>query len=305
MPEGHTVHRIASLFNTMFAGRTVEACSPQGRFRDGANVLDGTTLRSSYARGKHLFGVFDHDRILRVHLGIYGAWDVLSAGGAHQRAGAPGLAVVTSLGAPRVARRPKTPGDASVFPPEPVGQVRLRLTDHRFVADLRGPTACEVLTPEEAEAIERRLGPDPQVDDREQGREEFIRRMKKTATPVARALMNQHIVSGIGNVYRAEILFRHRLDPYAPSKQLTDDTLAALWEDWAVLLHEGVATGVMMTRDDLDEEGRDIALRKKDHRHFVYGRAGLPCRVCGGEVQRTLEAARKLYFCPGCQQGVV
>jgi endonuclease-8 len=305
MPEGHTVHRIASLFDTIFAGRVLEASSPQGRFRDGATLLDGTALHSSYARGKHLFGVFDHDRILRVHLGIYGAWDVVSSGGAHQRAGAPGAPVVTSLGAPRVKRGLKSDSDAEAFPPEPVGQVRLRLADDRFVADLRGPTACEVLTPEEAGVIEGRLGPDPLVDDRDKGREEFTRRMKKTATPVALALMNQHIVSGIGNVYRAEILFRHRLDPYAPSKHLTDDTLAALWDDWAVLLQEGVTTGVMMTRDDLDEEGRNIALRQKDHRYFVYGRAGHPCRVCGGEVQLALAAARKLYFCARCQQGEV
>jgi formamidopyrimidine-DNA glycosylase len=305
MPEGHSVHRIADLFDRIFAGRVVEASSPQGRFRDGAALIDHTTVHTTYARGKHLFGVFDNDRILRVHLGIYGAWDVVSSGGAKQRAGAPGPSVVTNLGAPRVKRGHAEQAEAAVFPPEPVGQVRLRLGDDRFVADLRGPTACEVLTPEEAEAVEKRLGPDPMVDDLTAGGQEFIRRMKKTTTPVALALMNQNIVSGIGNVYRAEILFRHRLDPYTPSKELSEDTLLALWRDWAVLLQEGVTTGVMMTRDDLDEDGRDIALRQKDHRYFVYGRAGDPCRVCGAAVTLAVAAARKLYFCAGCQQAAL
>ena len=268
-------------------------------------MLDGRTLLDAYARGKHLFGVFDDNRILRVHLGIYGAWDVTSAFGATARAGAAGPQVVTSLGAPRKKRGVDASTAAENFPPSPVGQVRLRLVDDRFVADLRGPTACEVITPDEADTIQRRLGPDPLVDSREEGLGEFVRRLHKTSTPVGLALMNQNIVSGIGNVYRAELLFRHRLDPFAPSKTLDEGTLEALWDDWTQLLEIGVSTGVMMTRDDLDEEGYQIALTHKDHRYFVYGRAGQPCRVCGSQVAMTIAAGRKLYFCPGCQQGVV
>lgn len=304
MPEGHSVHRIANLFNTIFSGHTLRALSPQGRFSDGAKLLDNTTMHRSYARGKHLFGVFDDDRVLRVHLGIYGAWNVTSAGGAQQRAGAPGASVVTSRGLPRVKRGLSQHQAKADFPPEPVGQVRLRLLDANFVADLRGPTSCEVLNPDEAFAVQKRLGPDPLVDDAEEGKSEFVRRMKKTATPVGLALMNQNVVSGIGNVYRAEILFRHRLDPFTPSKKLDEDALADLWDDWTHLLTDGVATGVMMTRDDLDDEGRHIALAQSGHRYFVYGRAGLPCRVCGGDVEVVIAAARKLYFCPACQQGL-
>lgn len=304
MPEGHSIHRIARLFDTIFAGHRLHASSPQGRFREGAALLDGATLATSYARGKHLFGVFDSDTLLHVHLGIYGAWDVTSSGGATQRAGAPGAQVVTSLGAPRVKRRRKDSDETVLFPPEPVGQVRLRLEDDRFVADLRGPTACDVISLEEATTIETRLGPDPLVDSRDAGLGEFVRRVKKTATPIGLALMNQNIVSGIGNVYRAEILFRHRLDPFTPAKNLDEGTITALWDDWAALLEDGVATGVMMTRDDLDEEGRHIALTHNDHRYFVYGRAGQACRVCGSEVSMVLAQARKLYFCPSCQQGI-
>jgi formamidopyrimidine-DNA glycosylase len=114
-------------------------------------------------------------------------------------------------------------------------------------------------------------------------------------------LMDQAVVSGIGNVYRAEILFRHALDPYRPASSLPEETVVTLWKDWAKLLADGVKTGVMLTRHDLDASGRTRALRVAKDRYFVYKREGLPCRVCGTHVQMALMATRKLYFCPHCQ----
>jgi formamidopyrimidine-DNA glycosylase len=113
--------------------------------------------------------------------------------------------------------------------------------------------------------------------------------------------MDQSVVSGIGNVYRAEILFRHQLDPYLPSSSLDSDTARALWKDWKKLLREGVKTGVMMTRTDLTPAMKTKALRSSAHRYFVYGRAGQACRVCGTAISMDLMATRKLYYCPRCQ----
>jgi endonuclease-8 len=113
--------------------------------------------------------------------------------------------------------------------------------------------------------------------------------------------MDQSVVSGIGNVYRAEILFRHRLDPYLPASAVGDDSAQDLWRDWARLLADGVKTGVMLTREDLDAKGRLRALRVATERYWVYKRQGQPCRVCGGVVAMDLMAARKLYYCPSCQ----
>lgn len=304
MPEGHTVHRIAGLFRDVFQGQSVVASSPQGRFHDGAELISGSVLERAEARGKQLFLHFERERIVRVHLGIYGAWDVMTLQGESMRAGSP---QTLSLGAPRATRRRLGEREKSYdadepFPPAPRGAVRLRLETLDVVADLRGPTACEVQTPEESAAVLARLGPDPLLDRGIRGQREFVRRVASTSRPIGVVLMDQAVVSGIGNVYRAEILFRHGLDPYQPASSLPEETAVALWKDWAKLLADGVKTGVMLTRNDLDAAGRTRALRVAKDRYFVYKRAGLPCRVCATDVQMALMATRKLYFCPQCQR---
>lgn len=294
MPEGHTVHRVARLFRRTFVGHSLAASSPQGRFSQGACLLDGRVMDDAWAVGKQLFAAFGGDWVLRVHLGIYGAWSV------------HGVSETQSLGAPR-----KSPSleeglrqvTAEDFPPEPVGQVRLRLMSESVVADLRGPTACEVMTPEEASQWASTLGPDPLVGEDGPNRDRFIERMSKTSTPVGVALMNQKIVSGIGNVYRAELLFRHRVDPFVPARSLSAEQLGRLWDDWGVLLRRGVTSGVMVTRDDLSPAGAKKALRSRKLRHFVYKREGEACVVCGFEVVMAPMQARKLYYCPHCQTG--
>lgn len=304
MPEGHTVHRIAGLFRDVFQGQSVVASSPQGRFHDGAELISGSVLERAEARGKQLFLHFERERIVRVHLGIYGAWDVMTLQGESMRAGSP---QTLSLGAPRATRRRLGEQEESYdadepFPPAPRGAVRLRLETLDVVADLRGPTACEVQTPEESAAVLARLGPDPLLDRGIRGQREFVRRVGSTSRPIGVVLMDQAVVSGIGNVYRAEILFRHGLDPYQPASSLPEETAVVLWKDWAKLLADGVKTGVMLTRNDLDAAGRTRALRVAKDRYFVYKRAGLPCRVCATDVQMALMATRKLYFCPQCQR---
>lgn len=303
MPEGHTVHRVANLFSELFLGRALKAESPQGRFSAGAALLSGATLGTSQAVGKQLFLGFDNDAVLRVHLGIYGAWDVTTLAGNSARAGS---AAAASLGAPRSTRQRIGESDSlsdpdEPFPPAPRGQVRLRLETPDAVADLRGPTACEVLTPEQAQQVKERLGPDPLVNTGIRGEREFVRRVGATKRAIGLVLMDQSVVSGIGNVYRAEILFRHGLDPHRPAAALDTDTARALWKDWTQLLKRGVRTGVMMTRDDLTAAQQASALRSSANRYFVYKREGRPCRACGTAVLLEMMAARKLYYCPSCQ----
>ena len=114
--------------------------------------------------------------------------------------------------------------------------------------------------------------------------------------------MDQSVVAGIGNVYRAEMLFRAGLSPFKPGTELTDDEVAALWRDWVRLLPVGVETGVMLTRTRLRGAGRQRAVDDSEFRHFVYGRTGLPCRVCRTPVAMTEMEGRKLYWCPECQK---
>jgi endonuclease-8 len=329
MPEGHSVHRIARQFQTNFRGGAVAVSSPQGRFASGAAELDGHEIVQAKAVGKHMFLEFDHELWLRVHLGIYGAWDfagdisvdptIASAGGrmgqTNQRgtdvgdtpadpAGVAGSHEDSpwSIGAPRRTRLRMAETEKletlETWPPEPVGQVRVRLLTDTACADLRGPTACEVQTIEQVDRTIAKLGPDPLVDAPEAGEERFTATVRKKSTPIALLLMDQSVVAGIGNVYRAELLFRARLDPFMPGREVPEELVRALWRDWVHLLGVGVATGQMLTMDDLDDEAYRQALASRDDRHWVYHRTGEPCRACGTPIAMAEIGGRKLYWCP-------
>lgn len=323
MPEGHSVHRIARQFAANFEGAPVAVSSPQGRFAAGAAQLDGHEIVQAKAVGKQMFLEFDHGLWLRVHLGMYGAWDfagdisvdptIASANGRMGQTNQRGTVVDTvvgshedspwSIGAPRrtrlrMAESEKLGAELETWPPEPVGAVRVRLLTETACADLRGPTACEVQTIEEVDRTIAKLGPDPMVDDIEEGEERFTAVVRKKPTPIALLLMDQSVVSGIGNVYRAELLFRARLDPFRPGREVPEETVRELWRDWVHLLRIGVETGQMLTMDDLDPEAYRKALASRDDRHWVYHRTGEPCRVCGTSIAMVELGGRKLYWCP-------
>ena len=331
MPEGHSVHRIARQFDRNFVGRAVAASSPQGRFVEGAGIISGRTATQVRAVGKQMFLEFDDDLWLRVHLGMYGAWDfagdilvdptIASANGrmgqTNQRGTELGEAILdsagenslTSIGAPRRTRvhvrmSEQTTGladEGDEWPPPVVGQVRLRLLTDATCADLRGPTACELQSADEVAATIAKLGPDPLVDDVTQGEERFVSVVRRKPTSIGLLLMDQSVVSGIGNVYRAELLFRARQNPHTPGRDVPEEVVRGIWRDWVRLLAIGVETGQMMTMDDLDPEAYRMAMASRDDRHWVYHRAGLPCRVCGTAIVVEEVATRKLYWCPSCQ----
>jgi endonuclease-8/formamidopyrimidine-DNA glycosylase len=250
------------------------------------------------AHGKHLFLDFDVDLVLRVHLGLYGAW---SFGGDSTFRGA------SSIGAPRRVGETETPDDgdgpAYAGPPEPVGQVRARLVSAHGWADLRGPTACEVITPEEAAAVVARLGPDPLAAGT--GPRDFLERVSRRSVALGQLLMDQAVLAGVGNIYRAESLFRAGLDPWLPGKRLGEEAGARLWADLADLMADGVRVGRIITtepehRDTVDPDGAPAPVWPHNA-YYVYQRDGLDCRVCGTEVRVTQMQARNLFWCPECQ----
>lgn len=323
MPEGHSVHRIARQFRANFVGRTAAVSSPQGRFAVGAAELDGREITTSDAIGKHLLVGFDGPT-LHVHLGIYGAWDfageisldptILAADGRMGQTGMRGAGTegesedsIHSIGAPRLTRlragEHETATAVTAFPPDPIGQVRVRILTDTAVADLRGPTVCEVLDDRQVEALAQRLGPDPEAptESKRRAEERFVERASRSNQPIGQLLMDQSVVAGIGNVYRAELLFRAAIDPHRPGSQLTDDELRGLWRDWVKLLRIGVETGQMLTIDGLRGARRAAALANRADRHWVYKREGLPCRRCGSAIALETMQGRKLYWCPGCQ----
>jgi endonuclease VIII len=316
VPEGHTLRRLAQQFGDVFGGQQLAVSSPQGRFSGGAALLDGRILVAADAHGKHLFLHFDNSLVLHVHLGLYGAW---SFGGDSTFSGS------SSIGAPRRVGEQETfgngvAGEAAPYdgPPAPVGAVRVRLTGRNGWADLRGATTCETITAAEADAVLGRLGPDPLRNRRgDAGR--FATNLQGRKTPVAALLMDQKIIAGVGNVYRAEVLFRLRLDPWLPGSDVPEPTARKLWRDVVSVMNDGVADGRIITTTPKYWQGngrapgaraaaRDAAALKshtfpaRENAHFVYKRDGLPCRVCGTTVLIAELVARKLYWCPYCQQ---
>lgn len=262
MPEGHTLHRLARRQQKLFGGSIVAASSPQGRFADGAALIDGTVLRRTEAYGKHLFHHYGGG-LLHVHLGLYGKF-----------------------------------ADGDGEPPAPLGALRLRLVGNGHWTDLRGPIACELITPAERKAVLSRLGPDPLRRDAD-GSAAWAR-ITRSKSVVAGLLMDQQVIAGIGNVYRAELLYRHRLWPFLPGNRLPQPVWDAMWADLRTLMSSGVRTGQIVTVRPEDRARKRGPLTREES-VYVYRRAGLPCRVCGTEIRTEVLAGRNLFWCPTCQ----
>ena len=282
MPEGHTIHALADRLVRAFGERPVEVTSPQGRFTADAALLDGRVLEGALADGKHLFVDID-DRILHVHLGLIGTFPVIPF---EQR------------------------------PPEPVGAVRLRLVGEGHYADLRGPMVCALIDEQARASVRAALGPDPL--DPKADPQLALARLRRTGRGIGALLMDQAVVAGVGNVYRCEILHRHRIDPFTPGKALSEELWWDIWNDLVRLLHVGVAFGQILTLDDqlveaerMIGDGSAVPITESltgerlgdyfERRFSTYKRAGEPCPRCGTTLRSEQVAGRTLYWCPGCQ----
>ncbi|MET0998332.1 MAG: DNA-formamidopyrimidine glycosylase family protein [Marmoricola sp.] len=267
MPEGHTLRRLADDLDAAFAGRQVRVGSPQGRFAADAALVDGQTLLGADAAGKHLFVEFPGDRFIHVHLGLIGKFDVL-------------------------------PAPAAL----PVGQVRLRIQSETAYADLRGATQCELIGREQHDLVIARLGPDPLRKDADPML--AWARIRRSHRSIGDLLMDQAVLAGVGNVYRAEILFRHRIHPLRPGRTLRVGQFLAMWEDLVELMQEGVQSGRIDTVHSAHTpEAMGRPPRVDDHggEVYVYRRTGQPCLVCGAKVRTRELVGRNLFWCPRCQ----
>ncbi|CUR58220.1 putative enzyme [metagenome] len=267
MPEGHTLHRLARDLDAAFGGQHVRVGSPQGKFAADAAQLDGALLVAAESAGKHLFVEFEGERFIHVHLGLIGKFDV-------------------------------TDGPA----PLPVGQVRLRLVGERAYADLRGATQCDLVTAAKRDSIVAGLGPDPLRADADP--DLAWRRISRSHRAIGDLLMDQAVLAGVGNVYRAEVLYRHRMHPLRPGSTLRRGQWQAMWDDLVELMAYGVLTGRIDTvRPEHTPEAMGRPPRVDDHggEVYVYRRTGQPCLVCGAKIRTQVLVGRNLFWCPRCQ----
>ena len=261
MPEGHTIHRIVRDHTPVLAGLPIAVSSPQGRFSEDARRIDGATLQEIEPYGKHLFYWWSTGDVGHVHLGLFGKY--------------------------RVHKGPVAPA--------PKGAVRMRLASELGTIDLSGPTACNIGTEDDRDAIVARLGPDPLRNDADPRR--AIDRIAKSRQSIGALLLDQAVLAGVGNVYRAEALFVHGIHPSRLGKELATAELDALWTTIRDMLRAGVKANRIVTIDKaLVPKG---GTPRRGETTFVYHRSN--CARCGTPTATVTLAARPCWFCPSCQ----
>ena len=261
MPEGHTIHRLARDLTKTLRSETVAASSPQGRFEAGAARVDGQTCDGFEAFGKHLIGHFGSGDVVHVHLGLIGKFR-------------------------------KQKGD-------PVGAVRLRLSANDTHWDLRGPMVCNVGSPDLADKVAASIGPDPLR--RGADVDAFVAALQRRRIAVGAALLDQKVIAGIGNVYRAELLFIAGIDPRTPANQLDEQQIRDLWDLTVLQLRRGEKLNRIVTVDPADGGYKTARSIPDGERLYTYKRMGQPCRVCETPIDQLEVAGRKMWMCPQCQ----
>ncbi|MDR1423127.1 MAG: bifunctional DNA-formamidopyrimidine glycosylase/DNA-(apurinic or apyrimidinic site) lyase [Azoarcus sp.] len=228
-------------------------------------ALAGCVLTRVGRRGKYLLFDFDSGGGVLVHLGMSGSL--------------------------RVVARNEPPGshDHVDFP---FDNCTLRLHDPRRFGLVAWHAAAAASHP-----LLARLGPEPLGDDFDG--QWLYRASRGLRVPVKHFLMDARRLAGIGNIYASECLFQARIHPQTPVGRLDAERCAALANALKETLTASLAAGGSTLRDFVGGDGRPGYFQQQ---HFVYGREGKPCRVCGTVIERIVSAGRAGFFCPVCQK---
>jgi endonuclease VIII len=276
MPEGDTLFRTAAGLRPHLVGRTITAARARVPGPRVERVV-GATVTAVEAQGKNLLVRLDNGLELRTHLGMHGSWHRYRPGEPWRRPAGRAVLVLEVEGAVAVCF------DAPV----------VELLETR-AEPLHAPLAG--------------LGPDATADAFD--RAEALRRLRdprRAGLTVAEALLDQRALAGVGNVYKSEVLFIERVDPFAPVGDLDDAALERLVDRARVLLLANRGTATRITTGLAGGAAATVldpaAPRPRGGRLWVYGRAGRPCRRCGTVIRarRHGELPRTTYWCPGCQ----
>ncbi|MFN8098565.1 MAG: formamidopyrimidine-DNA glycosylase [Dermatophilaceae bacterium] len=281
MAEGHAVHGMAQRLSQLTGSEVRSRGYATSPLDFDAAIADRAVVGQPEAHGKHLLVPFvDRPVTAHLHLGMVGRVSVRRH---HRALGVDGF--------PRTDP-PVTPG------------LRWRLLTSGHIADISAPTICEWLDVAGVAALHTRLGPDPLRPDADP--ESFRRKVARSRRALGHLLLDQSVIAGVGNVYRAEILWRLRLDPWRPGNDLTSEVIEALWSEAAVLLELGLGAGWIVTDDAQARAARALLVRGErvprwPKVYAVYGREGRPCRLCGTSVRAAAMGQQRIFWCPTCQ----
>ncbi len=255
MPEGDTIHKLAGRLRPVLEGERLlrfEAPRLSGPIRPRPGML----IESVGAHGKHLLIRFERDLVLEVHLGMVGTW--------------------------QIAR----PGDRLRKPPH---LVRARLGVEGWDATFFTAPTVRAFVDRGAATPISHLGPDLAVTDPDV--EGVLSRMSSRPEPdrsIAEVLLDQTVAAGIGNVFKSEVLWSCRVNPFAPVSAVDDDARRELVETAAHQIRSNLAPGRRRTVPS------GLA---------VYRRHRQPCLRCATPIamRRHGDMARSTYWCPNCQ----
>lgn len=271
MPEGDTIFRAARTLNRALAGRTVtsfESVYPRLTRVDHDTPLAGRTIDAVTSRGKHLLMAFSGDLILHTHMRMHGSWHIYRPG-ERWRARRHDMRIIVST-SEYVA----------------VG-FNIPVAEFLTAAGLAHHDQIQALGPDLA---------DPGFD-----RDEVRRRMRTRGDEtIEEVLLNQRVLSGIGNVLKSEVLFVARVNPFTPAGAIDDSTFDRIVDVALRLMKMNVVDSAGMTPMVGRRTTGSLDPRAK---LFVYGRGGKPCRTCGIpiEIRKSGVDARLTYWCPRCQ----
>jgi endonuclease-8 len=269
MPEGDTIFRAAQTLHRALAGRPIvrfESVLPALTRVDTDHPIAGRRMESVSSRGKHLLMHLSGGLVLHTHMRMNGAWHVYRPGERWQR---------------------------------PAREMRIVLvTAERVAVGFNIPIA-EFVT---ATALSRhpqlaRLGPDL-ADPAFDPAVARARIQTHGAEPIADVLLNQRVLSGIGNVLKSEILFVAGVHPFARANELSGDRLGQILDAARQLMAMNMKPHPSPGRGRRTTGSMDPARQL-----WVYGRGGKPCRRCGSPIESRATGvdARLTYWCPRCQ----
>ena len=275
MPEGDTIHRAADTLQRAIGGQVVtrfESVLPTLTRVDADTPLRGRTVERVEARGKHLLIWFSGDLVLRTHMRMNGSWHIYRPGERWQR---------------------------------PHRDMRIVIETATMHAVAFSVPVAELVTTSDLlhDDVLQKLGPDL-LSDEFSAEEAMEHMLAHEDVEIADLLLDQTVMAGIGNVYKSEVLFGARINPFIRVNQLTREQLAEIVAVATRFMRANVgasATGSIVTYAGMR---RTTGRLDPSARLWVYGRGGQPCRRCGTAISRQKQGpyARSTYWCPRCQR---
>ena len=180
---------------------------------------------------------------------------------------------------------------------DPRPTTRVRFVGKTHTLDLVGPNQCELLDDAGVAALLARLGPDPLRADADPAL--AWNRIHASRQPIGQLFMDQSVLAGVGNIYRAEVLWKVGLHPKVAGNEVSRETFDAIWRETVRLMTIGRDLDRIVTVD-LDEVKKPVGRLRRDERFNIYKLDA--CRACGSPIERFTLAGRTVYACPSCQR---